>query len=152
MGLFSLESISRNLRRIKPGLVVLGWGISIASLAMTGILQGIIIPHSAQYTPQGGSVLLGVVLYYAGIFGISVIAGLMLADIGAAVLGFFAAYGIGIILTYFALDSPGLAGVIPEAAAELPAIAFTFTALFPFALLLGLVGGLIGAASSELPD
>lgn len=149
LGLFVVKIIGPKLVRAKSGLVVLGWGVSIASLALTGILQGIIIPHSAQYVPQAGVGILGVALYYGGIFGLSILAGWVLADISKAVLGFFVSYGVGLFLTFLALVGPGLAGVIPESVAELSAIVFAFTALFPLAFLAGLVGAVLGAASSE---
>jgi hypothetical protein len=150
LGLFDVKGIGLKLSWAKPGLIVLGWGVSIASLAMTGILQGIIIPHSVQYVPQAGVGVLGVSLYNAGIFGLSLIAGRVLEDISKAVVGFFASYGIGIILTFLALAMPGLVGVIPESIAELSAIVFAFTALFPLAFLAGLVGAILGASSSEI--
>jgi len=92
---------------------------------------------------------LGVALYYGGIFGLSILAGWVLADISKAVLGFFVSYGVGLFLTFLALVGPGLAGVIPESVAELSAVVFAFTALFPLAFLAGLVGAVLGAASSE---
>ncbi len=144
-----IKSIGLRISRAKPGFVVLGWGVSIAGLALTAILQGITIPHSAKSYPQAGTELLGETLYYAGIFGVSILAGLLLANIATALLGFFASYGLGMLLTYLALILPGLAGIIPESGAEVSAIVFTFTALFPFALLVGLVAGVLGAASTE---
>jgi hypothetical protein len=150
LGLFDVKGIGQKLARAKSGLVVVGWGVSIASLALTGILQGIIIPHSVQYVPQAGVGILGVALYYGGIFGLSLLAGWVLEDISKAVLGFFVSYGVGLLLTFLALTGPGLAGVIPESIAELSAIVFAFTALFPLAFLAGLVGAVLGASSSEV--
>jgi hypothetical protein len=149
-GLFNINAIGRKLVWAKPGLVVLGWTVSIASLALTGILRGVIIPHSAQYVPQAGVGILGVALYYGGIFGLSILAGWLLADTSKAVLGFFVSYGVGMFLTFLALAMPGFAGVIPGSIAELSAVVFAFTALFPLAFLAGLVGALLGAASSEV--
>ena len=150
LGLFNVKGIGLKLVRAKPVLVVLGWAVSIASLALTGILRGIIIPHSSQYVPQAGSGILGVAVYYGGIFGLSILAGWLLADTSKAVVGFFVSYGVGMFLTFLALAMPGLAGVIPGSIAELSAIVFAFTALFPLAFLAGLVGALLGAASSEI--
>ncbi len=149
MRLFDVKGIGPRLVQAKPGLVVLGWGVSIANLALTGILLGIIIPHSAQYVPQAGVGLLGVTFYYGGMFGFSILAGWVLADISKAVLGFFVSYGVGLFLTFLALVGPGLASVIPESIAELSAMVFAFTALFPLAFLAGLVGAVLGASSSE---
>src|SRR5207245_11677821 len=84
---FDVKGIGPKLVRAKSGLVVLGWGGSIASLALTGILQGIIIPHSAQYVPQAGVGILRVALYYGGIVGLSILAGWAMSDIAKALRG-----------------------------------------------------------------
>src|SRR5437879_12392827 len=149
LGLFVVKIIGPKLVRAKSGLVVLGWGVSIAGLVLTGILQGIIIPHSAQYVRQAGVGILRVALYYGGIFGLSILAGWVLADISKAVLGFFVSYGVGVFLTFLALAGRGFAGGILESGAELSAIVLAFTALFLLALLAGLVGVVQGAAASD---
>ena len=146
-GLPAIKIIGSKLRPFKPGVVALGWGVSIASLAFTAITQGVLIPHAFESVPQ--SIIGLVVLYFVAVFGVSVLAGLVLADIGQALLGFFASYAVGWLLTYLALALPGLVGIIPEAIAEQSALALTATALFPFALLAGLVGALLGAAYNE---
>jgi hypothetical protein len=126
--------------------VVLGWGVSLASLALTGIVEGVIIPRVAV---KPNMPVLGIALYYAGIFGVSLLAGLVLSNIARSLIGVFVSNTVAAALTYLALIIPGLTGVIPETIAEDLAITFTFTAFFPFGLFLGLLGGLLGAVFTE---
>lgn len=142
-----IKRIAGTLKRARPGLVVLGWGISLASLATTAIFQALVVPVS-QGSPSD-AMMLGRVLYFAGIFAVSFLAGFVLEDVGTALLGFFASYGIGLLLTYLALYLPALGGLLVEPLAEITGITFAFAALFPFALIVGLIGGLLGAVTSE---
>ncbi len=145
MELSRIKSIASTLNKARPGLVVLGWGISLASLATTAIFQALVVPQGSPTDVM----TLGRVLYYAGIFAVSFLAGFVLEDVGRALVGFFASYGIGILLTYLALYLPALGGLLSERLAEVTGITLTFIALFPFALLVGLIGGLLGAVTSE---
>jgi hypothetical protein len=129
--------------------VILGWGTCIASLATTAIFQAIAVPRGGYYGFGSSIIVLGTVLYYASMFLVSFLAGFILENVGKALIGFFTSYMIGIILTFLALYLPALGGLLFEPLAEITGITFTFTALFPFPLLAGLVGGLLGAAASE---
>jgi hypothetical protein len=93
--------------------------------------------------------VLGIALYYAGVFGVSLLAGLLLSNIARSLIGVFAANSVAFVLTFFALIIPGLTGIVPEVIAVNLAIIFTFNALFPFAVFLGFIGGLIGAVFTE---
>ncbi len=135
-----IKTIGLKSSRVKFVLVVLGWGVSLASLALTGIIAGIIIPRAAA---KPNMPILGIALYYAGIFGVSLLAGLVLSNIGRSLFGVLVSNSLAASLTYLALIIPGLTGLIPETLAEELAIAFTFTAFFPIALFLGLLGGLL---------
>jgi len=148
-GWSAVKRIGSKLRWATPGLVVLGWGVSIASLALTAITQGILVPHAFEYVLESNIGALEVALYYAGIFGTSFLAGLVLARVAAALLAFFVSYVVGWLLAYLALSLPGLLGIVPEGVAEETAIILTATALFPFALLVGMLGSLIGSAYRE---
>lgn len=141
-----IKTIGLRLGRVRLGLVVLAWGVSLASLALTGIVEGVVIPRAAVKPNMS---VLGIALYYAGVFGVSLLAGLVLSNIARSLIGVFAANSVAFVLTFFALIIPGLTGIIPETIAENLAIVFTFTAFFPFAIFLGLLGGLIGAAFTE---
>ncbi|HWY28002.1 MAG TPA: hypothetical protein VNW25_01960 [Candidatus Sulfotelmatobacter sp.] len=132
---------------IKFVLVVLGWGVSLASLALTGIVSGVIIPRAAA---KPNMPISGIALYYAAIFGVSLLAGLVLSNIARSLIGSLASNSFAAALTYLALIIPGLTGIIPETIAEDLAITFTFTAFFPFAMFLGLIGGLLGSMFTEI--
>ena len=115
---------------------------------MTGITNALLIPHrGAAFFTAETDILFAV--YYAAVFGVSLLSGVVLRSLTLSLLGFFSAYMLCLLLTGLALDLPGLAGLLPETVTEQTALVLTFTALFPTALLVGLVGALLGAASSE---
>ena len=144
-----VNSIRQGLAKaVTPVFVVVGWGVILGSLALTAIVQGLVIPHNPQFSIE--SVFVEIILYYLGVFVASLIAGLLLQKIGLALLGFIASYGIGIILCDFALTLPGLLGYVPEIPAEGVAFVFVFTAFFPITLFVGLIGALIGGATREI--
>jgi hypothetical protein len=147
--LSQIKGIAKTLKRARTGFVILGWGTCIASLATTAIFQAIAVPRGGPYSFGNSTIVLGTVLYYVSIFAVSFLAGFVLESLGKALIGFFASYTIGIILTFLVLYLPALGGLLFEPVAEITGITFTFTALFPFPLLSGLVGGLLGAAASE---
>ena len=125
----------------------MGWGVSLASLALTGIVEDVVIPRAAV---KPNMPVLGIALYYLAVFGVSLLAGSVLSNIVRSLIGVFVANGIAIALTYLALIIPGLTGVISETIAENLAITLTFTAFFPFAVFLGMLGGLLGAVFTEI--
>lgn len=144
-----VNSIRQKLAKaVTPVLVIAGWGVILGSLALTAVVQGLVIPHNPQFSVE--SVLLEIILYYAGIFAASVIAGLLLQKIGLALLGFIFSYGIGIVVCDIGLILPGLLGYVPEAPAEGLAFVFVFTAFFPIPLFAGLLGALVGGAAREI--
>lgn len=142
-----IKIIGLRLGRFRFGLVVLGWGVSLASLALTGIVEDVVIPRAAV---KPNMPVLGIALYYLAVFGVSLLAGSVLSNIVRSLIGVFVANGIAIALTYLALIIPGLTGVISETIAENLAITLTFTAFFPFAVFLGMLGGLLGAVFTEI--
>jgi hypothetical protein len=144
-----VNSIRQELAKaVTPVLVIAGWGVVLGSLGLTAVVQGLVIPHNPQFSVE--SVLPEIILYYLGIFAASVIAGLILQRLGLALFGFIASYFIGIILCYVVLTIPGLVGYVPEAPAEGIAFVFVFTAFFPIALFVGLLGALLGGAAREI--
>lgn len=99
--------------------------------------------------PLNNETTLLIALYFAGIFSTSYMSGLLLKNLSYAVVGFLCAYSLGILLAGLAFVLPGLIGLVSESYAQYSAVTFTFTALFPLALLAGLVGGLLGAVTTE---
>ncbi len=144
-----VNSIRQKLAKaVTPVLVIIGWGLVLGSLTLTAIVQGLVLPHNPEFSVE--SVLLEIILYYLGIFAASVIAGLLLQEIGLALLGFIASYIIGMALCGIALTLPGLLGYAPEVQAEGIALVFVFTAFFPITLFVGLIGALAGGAAREI--
>ena len=148
LGLLKIKNIGLKLFRAKDALVILGWGVSLANLAVTAIAYGVLVPQAQYYseaTPTQMEPIL-FALYYAGFFGICFLTGLVLRSISTALLGFFCSYAIGILIASLILDLPELAGVLPQAVAANLATGIIFIAFFPFGLLVGLVGALLGSA------
>jgi len=135
---------------VKAGIVVLAWGVFLASSALTAILQGVLVPARfyGGYNAQAGFPS-GIVFFYVAIFGVSILAGIVLADVGRALLGTFASYGFAIVLTFTALSLPTLQSPFPPALLTDVAAVFTFTAFFPLPIIVILVGALLGAGISE---
>ena len=140
-----IKTIGVRLSKTRPTLIILGWGTSLASIAVTGINSTVVVPHAGV----AYNIDLLLTLYYGSIFGLSFFCGYLLRSLTLALIGFFCAYVLGLMITGIVVDLPGLVGLLPENLTELTAAIFTFTALFPFGLLLGLVGATVGAASSE---
>jgi len=145
-----IKAIGFTWRRAKPTFVVVGWAVSLSSIALTGIVQGLIVPHVHFSSDRSLIEVLGDALYYGGMFGVSTIAGMFLGEIGKGLFGFLASYFTAIVLTYVMLILPGLTGIIPEIGAENLAVQFTFTAFFPIAIFVGLIGGILGAALKDM--
>jgi hypothetical protein len=139
-------------RTLRFFLVTLGWGTCFAGATLWGIFQGFLLPKLATAPPsiwQTELLLLG--LYYAMIFGVSFLSGLCVGDLGKAIVGFLAAYLIGAVMVYELLVFPGVTGSdigFRETLAKF-AVNWTFSALFPFPLFLGLFGAVIGAGLEE---
>jgi len=142
------------LHKVKPVLVVLGWGTTIAGFVVGAIFQGLLIP---QY--EGGGDLQpeiigrgpeGLVIFYIAIFAVSVIASLVMADFARGVGGFFASYALAAGLTYFMIALPGYVGAyqFPDVLTTL-AVNWTFGAFFPLLLLVGFAATIVGSALAE---
>lgn len=122
--------------------------MSIAALALAEIFQGQLIPQKyyGGNTNQFFSAATG---YYFGVLAVAVLAGLVINDAPRAVLSFFGSYVVSGLVIFLVLSLPALIGnSLPEVFFN-AAITFTFTALFPIALLVGLVGTILGAALGE---
>ena len=140
--------------KVKPLLVVLGWGTTIASFVLGAIFQGLLIP---QYEGGGdlqpeiiGKGPWGLLIFYIAIFGVSVIASLVMADFARGLGGFFASYVIAAGLTYFIIALPGYVGAFkfPDVLATL-AINWTFGAFFPLLFLVGFAATIVGSGLAE---
>ncbi len=147
-GLSRIRITLRVPTRVKAGLVVLGWGIFLASSAVTAVLQGLLLP-ARFYGGTNTQAPVGVGLFFAAIFGVSILAGAVLADAATALLGAFGSYIIGVGLTFLALSIPTLQSRVPPALVSDAAVVFTFTVFFPFPIPIILIGGLLGVGLSD---
>jgi len=86
-----------------------------------------------------------VTYYYLGLFGVSILATLVMEDAGLSVLGFFISYVVGLVITCSLLSLPAFMGTtaFPELVFRL-AVTVTFFAFFPLAFFVGLIGTFIG--------
>jgi hypothetical protein len=132
--------------------MILGWGTSLSALTLGAIFQGLLIP-------QGKGILLpevmgaapwGLGIFYTGIFAVSILAALVISDAGNALVSCLASYGLSAVLTYLVLALPAFVGAFPfpEVLVQ-AAIVFTFTASFPFAIVVEILGTLLGTNLSE---
>jgi hypothetical protein len=142
------------LNKVKPLLVVLGWATSIASLTVGGILSGFLLPvYGGGGDLQPEVIYRGpweLILFYLGIFGVSVVASLVIADFGKAVIAFFASYILAATVTYLIIALPAFVGAFPvQDVLVTSAVKFTFGAFFPILLFLGLAATIVGSALSE---
>ena len=140
------------LDKAKPVFVSLGWGITIASITLAAIFQGFLVPQSlGKFLPEvshGGQ--LGLAVFFASIFAVSIFASLVINDVGKALFAFFAAYALAGVVTYFVLALPGFVGAYPAPEVLVRvAIIFTFTASFPIPLVVELVGTMAGSFLAE---
>jgi hypothetical protein len=142
------------LNKVKPFLVVLGWGTTIASFVVGAMFQGLLIPQYAG----GGDLqpeIIGrgpgeLIIFYILIFGLSMLASLVLADFAKGLGGFFASYVIAAGLTYFIIALPGYVGAfpLPDVLVTL-AVNWTFAAFFPLLFLVGFAATIAGSALAE---
>lgn len=143
--------VVRNAARIL--LVILGWATSLAAITLVGIFNGLLLPKGlGGLLPDvlGGSEL-GPLLLYLAMCGTSILASLLIRNLGVAFGSFLASYCGSGIITYFVLYLPALLGSYssPEVLTEV-SIRFTFFALFPFPLLAGLLGTILGGIIAEM--
>ena len=140
------------LSRLRVPLVVLGWGTSLAALTLGTIFQGYLLPTTeGGLLPQVyGASPAGLWVFYLGSFGISAVAAMVIYDAGPAIVAFFFAFGLTASLTATVLALPELIGTIQtNGVLQETSILNTFSALFPLALIVNLVGTLVGIALGE---
>jgi hypothetical protein len=138
------------LPKIKPVLVSLGWAVSIAGITLAAIFQGFLTPLGVGNLLQSVTNRSEPVLFYVGIFAVSILASVIIDDVSKAVLSFFASYGLAGAITYFVLALPGFVGAYPDPELLVRlAIVLTFTASFPFPLMIELAGTLSGSWLAE---
>jgi hypothetical protein len=145
-----LEGLRTALRTV---LVILGWATCLAAITLVGIFNGILLPKGlGGLLPQvlGGSIW-GLWIIYLAMLGTSLLAAFLIENPGTAFGSFFVSFCSSGAITYLVLILPGLlgaygsSGVLAEAS-----IRFTFVALFPFPLIAGLLGTILGLGLAEM--
>jgi hypothetical protein len=142
-----------NLRRLRPVVVICGWGATLSAFSLGGIFQGQLLPAQSPgnlFPEVISASLWGPGIFYSGVFAVSLLAAILLNEAGTALVSFFASYLLGAIITYFVLALPGFVGTFdfPEVLSR-TAIAFTFGTSFPMPLFVELTGTLVGVWLSE---
>lgn len=138
--------------QLRIPLIVLGWSVSLSALTLGTIFQGYLLPTTGGgLLPEiYGASPLGLWIFYLGSLGVSVVAAMAINDTGPAIVGFFAAYGLTAFFTFLVLAMPELLGIIQtNGVLQEAAILHSFSALFPLALIVNLVGTLLGIALGE---
>ncbi len=131
---------------MRPLLIVIGWATSDAAVVLAAMFHGLLLP---QYhgTLDAYSTTIAV---YLGLFGISVLAALVMGDFASAIGSFFASYLLAMGMTYLVLVLPGYTGALPSPEVIISAaVVFTFDAFFPLPLLIEFAGSLLGLGLSE---
>jgi len=138
-------------RKLKSILVVVGWGTSLAALTLGTMFQGLLLPNPSEILPASyGANPLWLWLFYLGSFAVSALAAMLISDIGESIVSIFFAYGLTAFVTLVVLALPDFLGIVqPSGILQQSAILFTFNALFPFPLLVALVGTIVGSALGE---
>jgi hypothetical protein len=96
------------------------------------------------------------VIYYSAVFGISVLSGLIIADVGRTIGGFIISLFLGAWIIFETLSAPGQTAttldnlmIITRELLTRAAIDLTFRALFPITIFVLLLGAIAGAALGE---
>ena len=143
----------RGLRTaVRTLLVILGWATCLAAITLVGIFNGLLLPKGlGGLLPQvlGGSVW-GPWILYVSMLATSLLAAFLIENPGIAFGSFFVSFCVAGAITYLVLILPGLLGAYNSSGilAEV-SIRFTFVALFPFPLIAGLLGTILGLGLAE---
>lgn len=142
-------------RKLKPVFATLGLGTCLAGLSIWAIFQGLLLPESVvccgppPITRDTETLRMG--LYYLMLLGACLLSGLYVGDLGHTLAAFLASYLMSAVIIYQVLVFPGLTSsdtAFRESLAQ-SSVNWTFHALFPFPLFLGLFATIVGAWLQE---
>lgn len=145
-----------DLKRIVKGIaIVLGWAVCLDAFTLWAIFQGLLLPQIVSgggLLPEvlsGNPVVLGI--FYSGIFATSILAALIIYEVGQAVISFFVSYFLAAFLNLIILSLPDITGTYndPIGAVTNASVNFTFTAFFPLPLIIGFAATLLGIGVAE---
>ena len=131
--------------------MIIGWAISLATLTIGVIFQGLLLPNASELSAaQIGSSAVWLWAFYLGSFGISVLAAMVISDFGQSVISVFFAYVLTALIIFVVLALPDFVGIVqPPGTLQEPSVTFAFNALFPVPLFLDLAGAVAGSGLSE---
>lgn len=152
--------ISRFAPYRRPFLVTLGWGISFGAITLWAIFQGLLLPTFKGAPPPNGPLTetQRLTLYYSAVVGLSILSGIIIANLGRTIGSFIGSYGLGSLIIFVVLSDPGLSAselkslnlLLTREALTTVAIDLTFRVVFPFLPFALLFGGILGTALEEL--
>jgi hypothetical protein len=136
------------LGRMRPVAIVFGWGTLMSGVILGAIFNGFLVPGVFRPAVPEDPIILAEI--YALIFGVCFLGALITEEASTALVSFFAAYAVTIVLTYVLLGLPGFLNQVPISEFIIEAaIVFTFAALFPVALIVGLTATIIGIVLAD---
>jgi hypothetical protein len=144
--------------RLHPTLklifVVLGWATTCAALTLFTIFNGQLLPRNINggglYSDVLSASPLGLWIFYVGNFAISVLAAMVISELGKSLISFLPSYLGAAMITFLVLAAPDFAGIYdPQQVIQESAVIFTFTAFFPLLLLVSFSGTIVGNAIGE---
>jgi hypothetical protein len=143
-----------NMEKWKPLLIILGWTAIMTTLTVGTIFQGGLVPHIFGIGGGGLSEVINadptpVYIFYIGSFLVSVLATLLLNDIRNAIAGYFTTLVLTAIFTYVVLDLPDMLGIVTPGSLQGASTNFAFYAIFPWTLMILLLGTIVGTAIGE---
>jgi hypothetical protein len=101
--------------------------------------------------------MLRVALYYVAVVGLSVLSGMLIADLGRTIGGIAGSYALGGLTVFVVLSAPNLSDYVlsglklyltREGLTSI-SIDLTFRVMFPFPIFALLLGGVLGVALEE---
>lgn|GEM_PF-4730547 len=139
------------LSRFKPLLVVVGWTTCLATLTISIMFQGLLLPNASELSPETfGSSSLLFWLFYIGSFAICVLAAMVIFDFGQSIISLFFAFLLNALIILVVLVLPDLLGIVqPSGVLLQPSVTFVFDALIPVSLFVDLAGTIAGSAIAE---
>ena len=130
----------------------------MAGIALWAVFQGILLPSISAIPASEGAISVNeiVAVFYIGIIGVSILAGMVLADFAKSLGGVIIAYLLESAIVFEALSAPGLSNstlndimLITRNGLTLAAIDLTFRVMFPFPIFALLIGTIFGTALAE---